>query len=149
MKRLICLFLCVLFAFSLCACQQAAPPSSEAPDQQAITEEATEYFNQMMDGDFETFFNALPQGVQDNTSAEAIQETWKEEADKLGGCRRTLPRRCPAMCRNTLTKSVLNLSFLVTKAISKYSSTISRMAAFTTMLSGRTKQNEKARYFYE
>ena len=66
MKRLICLFLCVLFAFSLCACQQAAPPSSEAPDQQAITEEATEYFNQMMDGDFETFFNALPQGVQDN-----------------------------------------------------------------------------------
>lgn len=50
---------------------------------------------------------------------------------------------------NTLTKSVLNLSFLVTKAISKYSSTISRMAAFTTMLSGRTKQNEKARHFYE
>ena len=64
MKRLISLFLCVLFTFSLCACQQAAPSSSEAPDQQAITEEATEYFNQMMDGDFETFFNALPQGVQ-------------------------------------------------------------------------------------
>ena len=63
MKRLISLFLCVLFTFSLCACQQAAPSSSEAPDQQAITEEATEYFNQMMDGDFETFFNALPQGV--------------------------------------------------------------------------------------
>ena len=72
MKRLISLFLCVLFTFSLCACQQAAPSSSEAPDQQAITEEATEYFNQMMDGDFETFFNALPQGVQDNTSAEAV-----------------------------------------------------------------------------
>ena len=69
MKRLISLFLCVLFTFSLCACQQAAPSSGEAPDQQAITEEATEYFNQMMDGDFETFFNALPQGVQDNTSA--------------------------------------------------------------------------------
>ena len=85
MKRLISLFLCVLFAFSLCACQQAAPSSGEAPDQQAITEEATEYFNQMMDGDFETFFNALPQGVQDNTSAEAIQETWQEEAAKLGG----------------------------------------------------------------
>ena len=85
MKRLISVFLCVLFAFSLCACQQAAPSSSEAPDQQAITEEATEYFNQMMDGDFETFFNALPQGVQDNTSAEAIQETWEEEAAKLGG----------------------------------------------------------------
>ena len=85
MKRLISLFLCVLFTFSLCACQQAAPSSIKAPDQQAITEEATEYFNQMMDGDFETFFNALPQGVQDNTSAEAIQETWEEEADKLGG----------------------------------------------------------------
>jgi len=85
MKRLISLFLCVLFTFSLCACQQAAPSSIKAPDQQAITEEATEYFNQMMDGDFETFFNALPQGVQDNTSAEAIQETWQEEAAKLGG----------------------------------------------------------------
>mgnify|MGYP000184685974 CR=1 FL=1 len=149
MKRLSCLLLGILLVFSLCACQQAAPSSGEAPDQQAITEEATEYFNQMMDGDFETFFNALPQGVQDNISAETIQETWEEEVDKLGGCRRTLPRMCPAMCRNTLTKSVLNLSFLVAKAISKYSSTISRMAAFTTMLSGRTKQNEKARYFYE
>ena len=85
MKRLISLFLCVLFTFSLCACQQAAPSSSVAPDQQAITEVASEYFIQMMDGDFETFFNALPQGVQDNTSAEAIQKTWEEEADKLGG----------------------------------------------------------------
>ena len=85
MKRLICLFLCVLFAFLLCACQQAAPSSSEAPDQQAIIEEATEYFHQMMEGDFETFFHALPQGVQANTSAQAIQETWEEEANKLGG----------------------------------------------------------------
>ena len=73
----------------------------------------------------------------------------KKKSISWAGCRRTLPRMCPAMCRNTLTKSVLNLSFLVTKAISKYSSTISRMAAFTTMLSGRTKQNEKARHFYE
>ena len=149
MKRLSCLLLGILLVFSLCACQQAAPSSGEAPDQQAITEEATEYFNQMMDGDFETFFNALPPGVQDNISAETIQETWKKKSISWAGCRRTLPRMCPAMCRNTLTKSVLNLSFLVTKAISKYSSTISRMAAFTTMLSGRTKQNEKARHFYE
>lgn len=59
MKRLSCLLLGILLVFSLCACQQAAPSSGEAPDQQAITEEATEYFNQMMDGDFETFFNAL------------------------------------------------------------------------------------------
>ena len=65
MKRLSCLLLGILLVFSLCACQQAAPSSGEAPDQQAITEEATEYFNQMMDGDFETFFNALPQGVQE------------------------------------------------------------------------------------
>ena len=85
MKRLICLCLCVLFAFLLCACQQAAPSASEAPDQQAIIEEATEYFHQMMEGDFETFFHALPQGVQANTSAQAIQETWEEEAAKLGG----------------------------------------------------------------
>ena len=85
MKRLICLCLCVLFAFLLCACQQAAPSASEAPDQQAIIEEATEYFHQMMEGDFETFFHALPQGVQANTSAQAIQETWEEEAAKLDG----------------------------------------------------------------
>ena len=85
MKRLICLCLCVLFAFLLCACQQAAPSASEAPDQQAIIEEATEYFHQMMEGDYETFFHALPQGVQANTSAQAIQETWEEEAAKLGG----------------------------------------------------------------
>lgn len=85
MKRLSCLLLGILLVFSLCACQKAAPSSDEAPDQQAITEEATEYFNQMMDGDFETFFNALPQGVQDNISAETIQETWEEEVDKLGG----------------------------------------------------------------
>ena len=149
MKRLISLFLCVLFAFSLCACQQAAPSSSEAPDQQAITEEATEYFNQMMDGDFETFFNALPQGVQDNTSAEAIQETWEEEAESWADCRRTLPRRCPVMCRNTPTKSVLNLSFPVKRAISKCSSTIPRMAAFTTMSFGKMKQNKKERHLYE
>ena len=85
MKRLICLLFGILLACSLCACQQAAPSSSEAPDQQVIKEEATEYFNQMMDGDFETFFNALPQDVQDKTSVEAIQETWEEEADMLGG----------------------------------------------------------------
>lgn len=85
MKPLSCLLLGILLVFSLCACQQSALSSGEAPDQQAITEEATEYFNQMMDGDFETFFNALPQGVQDNISAEMIQETWEEEVDKLGG----------------------------------------------------------------
>ena len=79
MKRLSCLLLGILLVFSLCACQQAAPSSGEAPDQQAITEEATEYFNQMMDGDFETFFNALPQGVQDNISAETILHLRREE----------------------------------------------------------------------
>ena len=95
----------------------------------------------------EILFNALPQGVQDNISAETIQETWEEEVDKLGGLPKNLPRMCPAMCRNTLTKSVLNLSFLVTKAISKYSSTISRMAAFTTMLSGRRNKMRKRGIF--
>ena len=68
-----------------------------------------------MDGDFETFFNALPQGVQDNISAETIQEHGKKKSISWAGCRRTLPRMCPAMRRNTLTKSVLNLSFLVTR----------------------------------
>ena len=139
MKRLSCLLLGILLVFSLCACQQAAPSSGEAPDQQAITEEATEYFNQMLDGDFETFFNALPQGVQDNISAETIQETWEEEVDKLGGLPENTSPDVSCYVPEHSDQSVLNLSFLVTKAISKYSSTISRMAAFTTMLSGRTK----------
>lgn len=85
MKRLICLITGILLACFLCACQQVASSSHEVPDQQAITEEATEYFNQMMAGDFETFFNALPQEVQENTSAETIQKTWEDEADNLGG----------------------------------------------------------------
>ena len=78
--RLSCLLLGILLVFSLCACQQAAPSSGEAPDQQAITEEATEYFNQMMDGDFETFFHALPQGLQANTSAQAISSSGSEKS---------------------------------------------------------------------
>lgn len=85
MKRLICLTTSILLACFLCACQQAALPSNEAPDQQAITKQATEYFNQMMNGDFETFFNALPQEVQENTSAETIRKTWEDEAENLGG----------------------------------------------------------------
>ena len=145
MKRLSCLLLGILLVFSLCACQQAAPSSGEAPDQQAITEEATEYFKQMVDGDFEN----LRRAYRTIFLRRRYRKHGKKKSISWAGCRRTLPRMCPAMCRNTLTKSVLNLSFLVTKAISKYSSTISRMAAFTTMLSGRTKQNEKARHFYE
>ena len=149
MKPLSCLLLGILLVFSLCACQQAAPSSGEAPDQQAITEEATEYFNQMMDGDFETFLMRCRRAYRTIFLRRRYRKHGKKKSISWAGCRRTLPRMCPAMCRNTLTKSVLNLSFLVTKAISKYSSTISRMAAFTTMLSGRTKQNEKARHFYE
>ena len=126
MKRLICLLFGILLACSLCACQQAAPSSSEAPDQQVIKEEATEYFNQMMDGDFETFFNALPQDVQDKTSVEAIQETWEEEADMLGGL---------------LEDAIPDVSC--------YVPTIPRMAAFTTMSFGKMKQNKKERHLYE
>ncbi len=85
MKRLICLTTGILLACFLCACQQDALSSSETPDQQEITEEATEYFKQMMDGNFETFFNALPQEVQENTSEEAIRKTWEAEAENLGG----------------------------------------------------------------
>ena len=45
MKPLSCLLLGILLVFSLCACQKAAPSSGEAPDQQAITEEATGVVN--------------------------------------------------------------------------------------------------------
>lgn len=80
MKRLSCLLLGILLVFSLCACQQAAPSSGKAPDQQAITEEATEYFNQMMDGDFETFFNALPPGGKCSTDQEQRTDTNKRRS---------------------------------------------------------------------
>ena len=88
MKRLSCLLLGILLVFSLCACQQAAPSSGEAPDQQAITEEATEYFNQMMDGDFETFFNALPQVPYKAGTISAVaygQDGQKISEEKLNG----------------------------------------------------------------
>ncbi len=102
MKRLSCLLLGILACFFSLCLPAGRSISGEAPDQQAITEEATEYFNQMMDGDFETFFNALPQGVQDNISAETIQETWEEEVDKLGGFAAEHFPGCVLLCAGTL-----------------------------------------------
>ena len=82
-------------------------------------------------------------------SAETIQETWEEEVDKLGG----LPKNTSpdVSCYVPEHSDQIRVEFVIPcdKGNFKYSSTISRMAAFTTMLSGRTKQNEKARYFYE
>lgn len=67
MKRIFSILIGLFLMCSLCACQQAATSSDEAPDQQALTEDATAYFEKMIDGDFETQFNALPQGVKEKT----------------------------------------------------------------------------------
>lgn len=85
MKKTLMLLLSVLMIFSLSACQKAAE-LSDTPDATEITENATEYFNQMRSGDFETFYNALPERVKKQTKfAETIQDSWNEAAEKAGG----------------------------------------------------------------
>lgn len=85
MKKTFMLLLSVLMIFSLSACQKAAEPS-DTPDETEITENATEYFTQMRSGDFETLYNALPESVKKQTkSAETIQDSWNEAAEKAGG----------------------------------------------------------------
>ena len=78
MKRVF-IFLCsLLLVCSLCACQEVAPTSSKTPDQQDMIDDATE-------GDFDTLYSELPKGVQEKTSAEAMQADWNEEIKKVGG----------------------------------------------------------------
>lgn len=85
MKKSILLLLSVLMIFSLSACQKAVEPS-EAPDGDAIIQNATEYFEQMRSGDFETIYNALPDGVKKQTkSAQTIQDSWNEAVTKAEG----------------------------------------------------------------
>jgi hypothetical protein len=84
MKKYILLLLSSLMIFSLSACQKAATPS-DAPDEDAIIQDATEYFKQMRSGDFETIYNALPNGVKNQTkSAQTIQDSWEEAVTKTG-----------------------------------------------------------------
>jgi hypothetical protein len=84
MKKYILLLLSSLMIFSLSACQKAATPSN-APDEDAIIQDATEYFKQMRSGDFETIYNALPNGVKNQTkSAQTIQDSWEEAVTKTG-----------------------------------------------------------------
>ena len=85
MKRIF-IFLCsLLLVCSLCACQEAAPTSSKTPDQQELIDNATAYFNQMLEGNFDTLYSELPKGVQEKTSAKAMQADWSEEIEKVGG----------------------------------------------------------------
>lgn len=85
MKKTILILLSTLMVFSLTACQKAAEPSA-VPDEDTIVQEATGYFEQMRSGDFETIYNALPDGVKKQTkSAQTIQDSWNEAAEKAGG----------------------------------------------------------------
>lgn len=87
MKKYILLLLSSLMIFSLTACQKAATPS-DTPDEDAIIQNATEYFEQMRSGDFEAIYNALPDGVKQQTkSAQTIQDSWDEAVTKTGGQR--------------------------------------------------------------
>lgn len=85
MKRIFNILIDVFLICSLCACQQAASTPAKPPDQEELIESATSYFNQMLSGDFETLYNDLPNGVQKNTSVEAIQTDWDAEVEKVGG----------------------------------------------------------------
>ena len=85
MKKFILLLLSSLMIFSLSACQKAVTPS-DTPDEDAIIQNATEYFEQMRSGNFETIYNALPDGVKKQTkSAQTIQDSWNEATEKAGG----------------------------------------------------------------
>ena len=85
MKKVFALLLSSLMIFSLSACQKAATPS-DAPDEDALIQNATEYFKQMRSGDFETIYNALPDGVKKQTeSTQTIQDAWDEAVTKAGG----------------------------------------------------------------
>ncbi|MBU5439328.1 DUF3887 domain-containing protein [Tissierella sp. MSJ-40] len=85
MKKTFVLLLSSLMIFSLSACQKAVEPS-DAPDENVIIQNATEYFEQMCSGDFETIYNALPEGVKKQTkSAQTIQDSWDEAVTKAGG----------------------------------------------------------------
>ena len=85
MKRVFIFLYSLLLVCSLCACQEVAPTSSKTPDQQDMIDDATAYFNQMLEGDFDTLYSELPKGVQEKTSAEAMQADWNEEIKKVGG----------------------------------------------------------------
>lgn len=85
MKKTFAILLSVLAIFCFSACQKAAEPSA-APDEKKITQSATEYFEQMRSGDFDTIYNALPDSVKNQTkSAQAIQDSWDEAVTKAGG----------------------------------------------------------------
>ena len=85
MKKFIILLLSGLLIFSSSACQKATTPSV-APNEDAIIQNATEYFEQMRSGDFETIYNALPKGVKKQTgSVQTIQDSWNEAVEKAGG----------------------------------------------------------------
>lgn len=85
MKKTFILLLSILMMFSLSACQKAAE-SSDTPDEDALIQNATEYFEQMRSGDFETIYNALPEGVKKQTkSVQTIQDSWEEAITKAGG----------------------------------------------------------------
>lgn len=85
MKKFILLLLSSLMIFSLSACQKAVEPS-DVPDEDMIIQNTTEYFEQMRSGDFETIYNALPDGVKKQTkSARTIQDSWNEASEKAGG----------------------------------------------------------------
>jgi len=39
----------------------------------------------MLEGNFDTLYSELPKGVQEKTSAKAMQADWSEEIEKVGG----------------------------------------------------------------
>lgn len=87
MKRDILFPLCliIIFSLSLTACKKKTE-QTYVPNEDEIIKEATEYFEQMLEGDFETFYNALPEGVKEQTkSPQTIEDAWKEAEEKAGG----------------------------------------------------------------
>ena len=126
MKRIF-IFLCsLLLVCSLCACQEAAPTSSKTPDQQELIDNATAYFNQMLEGNFDTLYSEL-------LLPKLCKPTGAKKLKKLEGCQKMQSRIYHVMFQKKANKTVWNLLSPVKKEISKCLSTIPQMAAYTIM----------------
>jgi len=93
MNKRILFLLFMIFTFTLTACQKKAEPA-DTPDEDEIIKEATEYFEQMRAGDFETFYNALPEGVKNRQSLlKPYRRHGMKQQKKPGDCRKTVNRK--------------------------------------------------------
>lgn len=113
-----------IVAFSLVACQDAAPISDEPLDQQELIENATTYFNQMLAGDFDTLYSDLPKVFKKILLLKQYKLIGTKKLKKLVDCPKIQHQTSPVMCQKKVSNIVWSLLFPVKREISRYSLTI-------------------------